>query len=123
MVVLPSLPKHDHGEGVEFAIFQEGGAQGCDFLGGNFGELTFGVGHHGCASVADRLVIEKALCESAVIDTPLQRGALRASGGVGGHRHTATKALDAGLSSLDDFVIFRISAGAMFFVRRAELRE
>ena len=44
--------------------------------------------------------------ESAVIDTPLQRGALRASGGVGGHRHTATKALDAGLSSLDDFVIF-----------------
>ena len=25
---------------------------------------------------------------------------------VGGHRHAATKALDAGLSSLDDFVIF-----------------
>ena len=44
--------------------------------------------------------------ESAVIDAPLQRGAMRASGGVGGHRHTATKALDAGLSSLDDFVIF-----------------
>ena len=54
--------------------------------------------------------LREALCEhqeeSAVIDTPQQRGAMRASGGVGGHRHTATKALDAGLSSLDDFVIF-----------------
>ena len=71
--MLPSLPEHDHGEGVEFAILQEGGAEGCDFLGRNFGELTSGVGHHSCASVADGLVIEKALCESVVIDTSLQR--------------------------------------------------
>ena|GEM_PF-6192246 len=43
--------------------------------------------------------------ESVVIDTPLQRGAVRAPG-AGSHRHAATNALNAGLSSLDDFVIF-----------------
>jgi hypothetical protein len=26
VLVLPSLPEHDHGEGIEFAICKEGGA-------------------------------------------------------------------------------------------------